>query len=261
MSRDFWTYAKFVISKRITSAVSVVSLGLAIYNGLRKPTDPAVLPIWAWITLGVGSLMAAQFLVWRDLWAVPVDADHDTTLRQIAAAGGKIETPFLQRAFAAHFPRISELRTTADSTSEADRLAVTPFVSAARASAQRFLESDGWNPTAIGGHAVGTLAGGALYNNAPPHLPLEFGPGGKTLVWGAGVIWTGDPGDNGGRRDVIRDWVLELFDSPEAEAVRNARATAREAGNTLREALDSVVHSPPIRNARKCEVCNPPKSA
>lgn len=81
---DLVEYMKLVIARRITSAISALALILAIYNGLRPPSRPAVLAIWLWIAVAVGSLIVAQFLAWRDSRALPISPQHEERLRVIA---------------------------------------------------------------------------------------------------------------------------------------------------------------------------------
>lgn len=84
MPEPLWTYLKLVSRKRVWGLVSLLATGLAMYNGLRKPTDPAVLPVWVWASVAVGSAMVAQFLVWRDCNREPPDPEHERQLRAIA---------------------------------------------------------------------------------------------------------------------------------------------------------------------------------
>jgi len=106
-----------VIAQRITSTVLALALILAIHNGVRPPSKPAVLPIWLWIAIAVASLIVAQFLVWRDSRALRISPQHEQRLRVMADklnaqidgnatpvyTDGSTGASILKEMFSAHF--------------------------------------------------------------------------------------------------------------------------------------------------------------
>ncbi len=256
-------YLRALLGKRVVSATTIATAALTATDAFRGSHDQLLLSARWWLILTVVGVMVAQFLVWRDLWIDKVEPAHGKKLYALAARlreqianfdyptytdSGSF-TP--EDMFRAHFRSLAAAIDEYDQGLR-DRYEAKQVSLAAleKAMPMRFLRGEGWYWVDIHDQCKAHLDGivGGLDISVSGH---------GNLVWGTRVVYDGsDPHDAEAQ---LRTWLRELPDNPERVAFREADERAIGAQLSAIFRIDPLLERQPIRKARECKICFPPK--
>lgn len=134
--------------------------------------------------------------------------------------------------------------------------------------AEDFPAEDLWHPGTIAQRARDVLV--AQSDEAAAAGGIESKAGGDAegpmVVWSSNIIWWGHVGqavsDEGlfEQEQRVRDWFAEVVRCPEARAYREALRATVAARERIGTTLWPVLHHEPVRWARRCPICRPPRA-
>jgi hypothetical protein len=202
MTDDLGVYFKLLWAKRTTTCLGGLATVLAIVNGVRGPTKQIVLPLKGWIYVAVGSLIIAQFLVWRDAFVADVESTHGEQLRRMAMQQrGRIAEPIAlgdataERMFTAHFPELRAATTRArELDAEAAQTKKTLYTRMLNDAVVRFPGEKGWWPHTVAQRTLDLLEN--WDGDGSVQAPLSRNA--ATLAWQADVIYWPEKATDGG---------------------------------------------------------------